>query len=373
MSDTKIVENAEKLRQFCKNIYIVPIVTGRTKIQKIPLLFQLKELRRFWERLKMFLVGIPYGNIVFYHPVFRDTLKAVLNAEHYDIVQFEVIVTGQYILFLKNILKDNKTIFVQQGMIAEELKRMAKYSKGITKGWHTLQAFLSERFEKETLKKFDHVISMSDVDKTILLRYGLDAGKVTVIRSGVDIDEFPARELPGTNNCMVTLGSLKYLPNKDGLNWFLDNVLPIIRKHIQDITVLVIGEKEESVVRKYSDNFIIFKGIVDKLETEMGMGMIFIAPIRIGTGTRLKIVTAMSLGMPVVATSVAIEGINARETEGVIIADTEENFAEAIIDLYKDKEKRFLLGANARTFVEREYSWENISYQLDNLYRTLLN
>ncbi len=372
MSDIKLVQNAEKLRTFCKNIYIVPIVTDRKKIQKITLFLRPKEWSRLWKRFQMLLRGVPFGNIVFYHSVFVDKLREILTKERYDLVQFEFIVTGQYLPFVSDLLKDTKTIMVQHGMIAEELNRMADYAGGIEKIWHRIQALLSMRYERKRLKQFDHVIAMSEVDRQKLINYGINTDRITIIRSGVDIEEFRISEIPRSDHRIVALGTLKYLPNREGLIWFLDNVFPLIKKKVKECNLIVIGAEDEGVLERYRERSVIFRGIVDKLETEMGKGMVFIAPIRIGTGTRLKIVTAMAFGMPVVSTAVALEGIEAGEQEGVIVADNEEDFGKAVVELLQSRERRYKLGERARTFVEREYSWEAISADLCSLYDKLL-
>jgi glycosyltransferase involved in cell wall biosynthesis len=172
---------------------------------------------------------------------------------------------------------------------------------------------------------------------------------------------------------MVFLGTLKYFPNREGLVWFLEKVFPEIRKKVKDATLIVIGEKDSRITKKYVDDHIIYRGILDNLESELSKGRIFIAPIRIGTGTRLKIVTAMAFGMPIVSASVGIEGINVGENEGAIITDTENDFAKAAISLLENKERRFKMGENARRFVEREYSWDVIFKDLSLLYKNLLS
>lgn len=373
MSDAKLIKNAENLNSFCKKIYIVPIVTGRTNIQKILLLSMLREWPRLLQRLKRLLKGVPFGNLCFYHPNFRDKLREVLRNGQYNIVQFEFIVTGQYLTDVKEHLKGAKSIIIQHGMIAEELKRMAKHTAHpFRKIFYIIESILSEKYEKKILPQFDHVVSMSEIDKQKLIDYGLPANEVTTIKSGVDTDELQDTDTGHANKHLVFLGTMKYLANRDGLVWFLDNVYPIIKKKIPDTTLAVIGEQDPRITEKYAHRSIIFQGVLENLESAMGKGMIFIAPIRIGTGTRLKIVTAMAFGMPVVSTSVGIEGIEASEAEGAIIADTERDFAHALIDLLENREKRYRLGETARRFVEREYTWDIIAKDLFALYEGLL-
>lgn len=370
MSDRKLIKNAEFLRPFCKNIYIVPIpiVTDRNRIQKMLLFFCPREWPRLLKQFKMLLHAVPWAMSGYYHFEFRDKLREVLKNEQYDIIQFEFLQTGQYLSDVSELIRDAKTVLVEHAIQVVQLKRMLQYAQWPKKIYYAIRYCPCLMFEKNILLKFYHVIAMSELEKQKLIELGLQENRITVIRNGVDTRQYRDIEIPEAKQRIVFLGSMHFIPNRDGLVWFLDNVFPMIINKAKDATLVVIGETHSSITKQYANDHIVFRGIVERLELEMGKGMVFIAPIRIGAGTRLKILTAMAFGMPVVSASVGIEGIEAGKAEGVVIAHTEKSFADAVIELLKDNEKRCQLGNKARSFVEREYSWDVISSELVALY-----
>jgi glycosyltransferase involved in cell wall biosynthesis len=372
LSDRKLIKNTEALRKYVKEIHVVPIITDRSKHQKFLLLFNPAEWHRMLKRAWLLLKGRTYANACFYHPDFVKELKQVLTGERFDLIQFEFFVTGQYLSDIKKLVDGAKTILVQHGLWAEELRRMIDHSSGPKKPFYRIELFFTKRYEASMLKRFDHVIAMSTVDKDKMITWGIPENKFTVIKSGVAIEEFVGIEKPELNHHIVFIGTMKYLPNREGLGWFLDSIFPLIKSKVKQATVVVIGEKKSDICRKYEGQPVRFVGVIDDLESEMGKGAVFITPLHIGTGTRLKIVTAMAFGMPVVSTSVGIEGIDAGEDKGSIVVDTEQEFADAVTSLLLDNQRRSQLGANARNFVEKEYSWDVISADLCSLYDKLL-
>lgn len=372
LSDHRLLHNAEGLKDICREIIVVPVVTGRSGFQKMLLFLRPAEWRRFWFRMVRLIQGAPLGMLCCYFPAMRDMLRKVLSSRRFDIVQFESIV-GIYLPDIQDLIGGAKTVYVEHGLIAEEIARMLPYSGWRVRLRYGLEPFLFETYERKLLPRFDHIISMSELEREKLMRItGLHERRITVIRTGVDTDLYREHEIPGRDGCMALLGTMRFVPNRDGFIWFVEKIFPRIREQVKDACLLVVGEEDPAITRRYSAPGIVFRGVVDRLEDELGRGMIFLAPIRIGAGTRTKIVTGMAFGMPVVSASVGIEGIAASEDEGVIIADREEDFASAVTGLLLNDAKRRSMGARARLFVEREYSWEVIYRNLNRMYRDLL-
>lgn len=307
-----------------------------------------------------------------YHFTFRDKLVEMLKDTHCDIIEFESMQTGQYISDLIPLIKDTKTVLVELAIPALEAKRLAQHVGFPKKIYYLFDSYLKARYEKHLLPKFDYIIAMSELEKQKLVELGLHSSLIVVIKSGVDTEQYWDIKVPNAKHNIVFLGSMKLYPNREGLCRFLDNVFPLVRKKVENATLLVIGKEDPKITNKYASKHVIFRGIVKNLEEEMGEGMLFITPVRIGAGTRLKIVTAMAFGMPVVTTSVGIEGIEATEENGVILEDTEKGFADAIINLLEDDQRRSLYGRKARIFVEDHYSWNAISKKLLRFYNSIL-
>jgi glycosyltransferase involved in cell wall biosynthesis len=299
-------------------------------------------------------------------------LKEVLSGNIYDIIQFESLSAAQYLPMISGRIKGARTILTVHAIISLQAKRIAEHAPWYKKIYYTLQYFLTLNYEKRLLSRFDDLITISELEKRRLVDFGLDERLVFVNISGVDTGIHRGKDmLEEKHHNIVSIGTLKFLPNKDGLLWFLDRVFPKVTSALEDAKTIVIGEGDVSVEDRYSsDERIVFRGVIKDLSEEMGRGILFIAPIRMGAGIRTKIVTAMAYGMPVVTTSVGIEGIKASEKEGVIIEDTEEGFADAVAGLLKDRGKRIALGEAGRRFVEELYSWDSIAHELEMFYNS---
>jgi polysaccharide biosynthesis protein PslH len=371
-SDKRFIKNAEYLRTICTKVYIIPIETSRSLIQKVLLFFCPSEWSRLLRRLTMLLKGIPYNVLRSYHFTFRDKLVEILEEVKYDIVQFEFLETGQYLTDLRSLLKHSKTVFDQHAIHSLQAKRTAQYINWPWKIIFIIDSFLSQRYENKLLPEFDYIIAVSELEKQKLVENNSQKDRIRVIKNGVNLEKFRDSGIKRIGNPLIFLGGMGFIPNREGLVWFLENIFPVIQEKIQNASLVVIGEKDQRLEKKYINAQVVFRGIINNLNEEMGEGMLFIAPVRIGAGTRLKIVTAMAFGMPVVTTSVGVEGIKAGEDEGVIIADTEKDFAGAVIELLSDDEKRYRLGRNARNFAEREYSWDMIAEELLQFYSSIL-
>jgi len=371
MSDRKLVENAKFLQPYCQNVIIVPIVTDRNFIQKMSLLFNPKSWHLILKRFIMLLKGMPYQVIRGYNLAFRDKLRKLLETKQYDIVQFEYADVAIYLSDLTELISNAKFVLDEHIISSLQMKRMVQYAKWPNKLYYIIQYYLYLKYEKSILSKLDHIITTTELEKHKIIELGAKENRVTAIKTGVEIKKFQYYEIEKTMPNLVFLGNMRHPPNKDGLLWFLDNVFPLIINEYKEATLVVIGEEIPKLTKRYENDHIVFRGFVERLEMEMKAGMLFIAPIRIGAGIRTKIITAMALGMPVVTTSVGIEGIDAGEAEGVIVTDNERNFANEVIKLLKNKEKRFQLGKKAKRFVEAKYSWNVISEELLMLYNTI--
>ncbi len=372
LSDRQAVGDAEGLRPWCCHIHVVPIVTGRSVAEKLLLLCKPAEWRRFFARAARLLRGAPFGMLCSYFPAMRDLLRSLLASGRYDIVQFESIV-GIYLPDVEDLLGEARTVYVEHGLIGEEIARMIHRSGWGVKLRYALEPLLFNIYERKLLPRFDHIISMSELEREKIMRLtGIPERRITVVRTGVDTELYRDRAVPDRERCMALLGTMRFVPNREGFIWFAERVFPKIRRRVPDATVLVVGEEDPEITKQYSRPGIIFRGVVERLEDEFGKGMIFLAPIRIGAGTRTKIVTGMAFGMPVVSASVGIEGIAAAENEGVIIADDESDFANAVVGLLEDDARRLEMGAMARAYVEREYSWNQIYLRLNQVYRDLV-
>lgn len=212
-------------------------------------------------------------------------------------------------------------------------------------------------FECGTLRRFDCVIAVSERDARVFAdAYGIRG--VRVIPTGVDLDYF-AYTAPEPGGRVVFTGSMDWLANVDGLEWFVDEVWPRIRAHVPQASMTVVGRtppgrliaKARSRGEQWS-----FTGFVNDVRPRVRAASAFVIPLRVGGGTRIKAFEAMAMGIPVVSTTIGVEGLALEPGRHYLRADTAEEFATAVVRLLESPATGLELAAAARAHVEAHFS-----------------
>jgi sugar transferase (PEP-CTERM/EpsH1 system associated) len=218
-------------------------------------------------------------------------------------------------------------------------------------------------YEARLFKQFDLVTMVSPQDQAIC-RAELPGyrGRVEVVPNGVDC----AHNRPGLAQprpaSLVYNGSLTYSANYDAVQWFLAQVWPRVRAQVPDVTLAITGSTAGVDLAGLAlDDHVRLTGFVDDVRIPVAGARVAIAPIRQGGGTRLKILEAMALGTPVVATAKGAEGLDVVDGEHLLLADDPEHFAAAVLRLLADDALAAHLRRNARHLVEQRYDWDAIS------------
>lgn len=231
-----------------------------------------------------------------------------------------------------------------------------------------------ERFEMQTVGNSDLVLTVSEEDRNTFRSFGVGE-KVKVLENGVDIDFFSPGKL-SEEESLVFVGSMDWKPNIGGIEYFLDDILPLIRKSHPNVTVTIVG-KDPSIGlvnrAKTKETGVIVTGTVPDVRTFAEKAAVCIVPLKVGGGTRLKVLEGFSMGKAVVSTSLGCEGIECVDGEHILIADDPKSFADAVIMLLRNKEIRSKLGRKARILAERKYSWDALGTKLLEYYYELIN
>ena len=225
-------------------------------------------------------------------------------------------------------------------------------------------------FEKKRCSECDKCITVSDYDRTVLENIS-KSNKFAVIPNGVDIEYFkPDEDVNVVQNRLVWVGGMSSPYNSDAVDYFLDEILPLVIAKIPDIEVDFIGwGATKKLKQKLQENsHIKAYGFVDDMRPYVHQASVFIAPIRSGSGTKIKVLNAMALGKAVVTTSIGAEGIKVKPNEDIIIADTPQEFAQKTIYLLQHPEEVEIMGRKGRQVIEKHYSWESIGKKMHQLY-----
>lgn len=217
-------------------------------------------------------------------------------------------------------------------------------------------------YEARTFPRFDLLTMVSEADRQATIdAVGVGRTRVEVVPNGVDC----AHNRPGLArpqpNSLVYNGSLTYSANYDAMQWFLAAVWPRIRAQVPDATLAITGSTQGVDLAGLAlDDHVRLLGYVDDVRIPVAEAAVAVAPIRQGGGTRLKILEAMALGTPVVATSKGAEGLEAVDGQHLLLADDPQRFADAVLRLLADDVLAARLRRNARQLVEERYDWDAI-------------
>jgi len=225
------------------------------------------------------------------------------------------------------------------------------------------------RFEGQTLSRFDLVLAVSDVDRQTFT--GLYPGAVRhmihVVQTGVDTSFFAP--MPGHERRahLVFTGSMDWLPNEDGMLYFVRDILPLIRREEPGVTLSIIGRAPTPAVKRLAEEAgVEVTGRVDDVRPHVAAGDVYIVPLRIGGGTRLKIFEAMGMAKAVVSTTIGAEGLPVTDGQDIVIADDPERFADAVVRWIRDADARRRIEAAARRLVVERYDWAAVTQDFED-------
>jgi sugar transferase (PEP-CTERM/EpsH1 system associated) len=229
----------------------------------------------------------------------------------------------------------------------------------VVRAYFGLQWRRMRAWEGRECRRFDRVIAVSEADAASFTQaYGV-AGAAAV-PTGVDVDYFrPSGRVAQDRREILFVGSMDWMPNEDGIRWFTDEVLPLVRARVPDAHLTVVGRKPSERLRALAaTGHVTVTGTVPDVRPWLERASVVVVPLRVGGGTRLKIYEGMAMERATVSTTVGAEGLPLRPGEDILIADSAGAFADAVAGLLLDPSRADALGRAAAGRVRREFSWE---------------
>jgi glycosyltransferase involved in cell wall biosynthesis len=254
-----------------------------------------------------------------------------------------------------------------------ELGVLADQRPGATSAWQRCQHALTwakyRLYLNRLLPRFRACTVVSETEQRLLASAVPHAPASWVIPNGIDLADYDGVYGPPHANQLIFTGSFRYPPNHDAMCWFVREVYPLIRVRVPDVQLTITGDAAQRPLPAAPN--VVHTGHVEDVRPLVAGSCVSVAPIRIGGGTRVKILEAMALGTPVVATSKGAEGLDVRHGVHLLIADTPRAFAEQVLQLLADRELRVQLSRNARSLIEARYDWKLIGRQFNELVAAL--
>jgi glycosyltransferase involved in cell wall biosynthesis len=296
---------------------------------------------------------------------FDEKLKFVLNQQTFDVVVFESLFVMPY---YHTVSSQTTALTVLRQHNVEHIiwNTLANRTNSLVKKWYLkLLAARLQTYEQQALNKVDALTTLTVHDKQTLIELGCTK-PIHVTPLAVSMSE----ELPKNENLTVFhIGSMEWMPNTDGIRWFINEVWPKVISTIPTAQLHLAGRGIDGVLTSDTKNNIIVDGEVADAATYMNEHGIMIVPLFSGSGIRVKILEGMAAGKAIVSTSLGAQGIEYTHNKNILIADTTESFAHAVIDLLQSPQKVGLLGDAGKLLVSKTYSYEKVIGDVIDFYR----
>jgi len=311
----------------------------------------------------------------FEHRLFRQPdvqvrLDQLLSSNSYDVIQVEFCQMAGHEFPSGN--SQRPLLVLDEHNIEYDVIR--RTSEGTTafgrRIYHEINWRKLKREELSVWKRFDGVVVTSDRDERLLKRDDASV-RTAVVPNGVDLTSFTPSGAPADPCTLLFVGVMNYFPNTDGVTYFVREVLPAIRAVHPDVRLKIVGMNPPESVKSLADSHIEVTDVVDDPRPYLDSSTVVIVPLRVGGGTRFKILEAMAKGKPIVSTRIGAEGIEAEHDRELLLADDAESFAREVGRLLTDPKLAKRLGRAGRQLAEQRYSWESAVTRLEAFYGEL--
>lgn len=308
---------------------------------------------------------LPYTWAAYCGERFRDHVHAVLRDAAFDLVHCDHVQAAPVFGALDTPPRLLHAHNIESVLIRRAAEHAASPWKRSLLAW---QYTKTVRAEAAMHRCFDHSVVVSDVDRVELERISPGCA-ASVVPNGVDQAWLEPLADTGRSSAMAFVGSMDWLPNIDGARFFADAVLPRIRRQIPEAELWVVGRTPPpSLVRRWREAGIQVTGTVDDVRPFVARAALVVVPLRIGGGTRLKILEAWAVRKAVLSTTIGAEGLPAVNGDNIALADTPEEMAACAVSLLRNPGEAARLGAAGRRVVEEEFTWPRVASRLLQAY-----
>lgn len=301
---------------------------------------------------------------------FELLLRKVLNEQTFDIVQIETLFMSPYIPVIREL--SNAKIVLRAHNIEHLIwKRVASITKNpFKKAYLKHLSRTLENYEKNILSSYDAIVPISVKDEEFFKEV-CDV-PVYTISFGINFDNIKISDKIPEEVSLFHIGAMNWMPNEEGISWFLNNVWPIVHNKHPKLKLYLAGrEMPHWLVNTKLPNVVIVGEVADAHDF-IRSKCISIAPLFSGSGIRIKIIESMALGKPVISTTIGAEGINYTSGKDIMIADDENAMADAITALVTDRQLCKTLGSNAARLIDNEHNNNKLIADLSKFYMELL-
>jgi len=348
------------------NKYIKNLQGKWKDVKVVPFEFRKKLNFYIYAFILTIFTKYPFSVSYYQDRLFKKGLRRLVANNKYDLVYVFGPMMSQYALDI-NLPKILDTIDCQSNLHHSGFITSTKLHHKI---YWLLNYYKWKTYEKKVFHLFDYVITTADREKEILDRV-VPSGIIKRLLNGVDTQFFK----PSKNNIepysMVFFGNMGYSANQDAVVFFLQEVFPIVKQKVPQSKIYIIGKDcPKYIANMHDDKNIFIIGYVDDIRPYIEQAEIVISPLKMAVGIQNKILVAMSMNKPIVATTASIGDISSYlEKDDIAVADSKEDFAEAILKIFSGE---LTVGSNGRNIVEKHFSWDAFGKRQEEIMNSLV-
>jgi glycosyltransferase involved in cell wall biosynthesis len=336
------VSDLEKVRPFTREMYLINITP----------------MERFASLTRALFSGMPFQIAWFFSRKIQDTVKSIHDKVQPDHVYCQLPRMAEY----ARVLTSSKSLDYMD-CFGIGMQRRASVAKGLISWLYTMEAERMLKYEALISHDFDNLMIISDQDKQQFTF--TKASEIMVVPNGIDKAFFSPVMEQEKEYDLVFIGNLAYLPNIEAAEYLVHRILPLCNYALK---VLIAGASPSSRIRSLASENITIRGWIDDIRTAYASGKLFVAPMFSGTGQQNKILEAIALGLPCVTTTVVNNAIGAEPGKSIILAETPEQFAKAIVSLLSDEDKYHEVRNAGKLFIDNTLSWEDTGKVLSTIF-----
>jgi len=348
------VDGLGEMRAFCADVHAEPLYMDSPR-------------RELAVDLAADLVsGAPILATKYRRASMRAKLREWLRTRSFDVLHLDMLQLGDY----AQIAGDTPVVLVEHNVEAVIIERRIETTKNpLARAYLRYQHGKLAKYEKRICESVDEVVTVSDLDAEQLRRLA-PGGHYAAVPNGVDSNYFLSSGVAKKPGALVYVGGLNWFPNLDAIRYFTAEILPLIARQVPEVSLTVVGKlPSEAIAAEFAHlPNVKLTGTVDDVRPYIDQAAAYVVPLRIGGGTRLKILDALSMGSALVSTSVGCEGLNVTPDEHLRVADDPRAFADAVVNVLSNPQLARSMGAAGRARVCSHYDWPSIARRHEEVY-----
>ena len=336
----------ERALEYCHDLIRIPFREARRRSP------------RFWSELLLNVASrLPYAVEKYGSPAMRREVERVVTTNDVDVLVCDFLFPSQNVPSLPG----PRTVLFQHNVEAMIWQRHAEVQRSrLASAYFREQWRRMWRFERDECRRFDQVIAVSAADAETLEReYGLQG--VGAVPTGVDTEFFtPTAPVPPGSQELVFTGAMDWMPNEDGIRWFVSEVLPLVQQRLPGASLTVVGRNPPESIRALAerDQRVRVTGTVPDVRPYLERAAAVVVPLRVGGGTRLKIYEALAMERPMVSTTIGAEGLPLEDGTHLSIEDDAPAFAAAVVALLQDRDLASRMAQTGARYVREHCGWD---------------